>query len=117
VTVYDLRIINYHYPELTLEVECGTGTYIRSLGRDLAQAMGTHAVMAGLERQWVGNLHISESLHVEDLEAKLEEHMLSPHFLVDSLTWVRLTQEEIRHLRHGRAISRGDRRIEPRLGS
>ena len=34
VEVHDLRLVEYAYPTLTLDVCCGSGTYIRSLGRD-----------------------------------------------------------------------------------
>ena len=32
VTVYRLAVLSYEYPELVLEIECGGGTYVRSLG-------------------------------------------------------------------------------------
>ena len=54
VDVYELRLVDYDYPRMTLEVACGAGTYIRSLGRDLAAAVGTAAVMSALVRTAVG---------------------------------------------------------------
>jgi len=44
----------YHWPRLLLDVECSTGTFIRALGRDLAAALGTTAVMERLVRTAVG---------------------------------------------------------------
>ena len=38
VEIYRVAVVAYEYPELVLDVECGSGTYIRSLGRDLAEA-------------------------------------------------------------------------------
>ena len=37
VEIHRIEVRAYEYPELVLDVECGSGTYIRSLGRDLAE--------------------------------------------------------------------------------
>ncbi len=39
---------------MRLDITCGTGTYVRSLGRDIARAMGTGAVMSELRRLAIG---------------------------------------------------------------
>lgn len=54
VRIDSLEILDYHYPELRLGIRCGRGTYIRSLGRDLAAAVGTSCVMSALQRTAVG---------------------------------------------------------------
>src|SRR4029079_9054729 len=41
IVIHSLEIVRYNYPELELLVRCGSGTYIRSLGRDLAEALGS----------------------------------------------------------------------------
>ena len=41
VTIYRLEVVDYQYPQLELEIECSAGTYVRSLGRDLAESLGT----------------------------------------------------------------------------
>ena len=51
-----LRVLRYDYPELELDIECGSGTYVRALGRDLAAALGTAAVMSALERTAIGEI-------------------------------------------------------------
>ncbi|NOY30442.1 MAG: tRNA pseudouridine(55) synthase TruB, partial [Planctomycetes bacterium] len=43
VEIYELRVTGYNYPELKINLRCGSGTYVRSLGRDLAEALGTGA--------------------------------------------------------------------------
>ena len=48
--IYRIETNAYQYPELVLEIECGGGTYVHSLGRDLAESLGTAAVMSALER-------------------------------------------------------------------
>ena len=52
---------------LRLLVECGPGTYIRSLGRDLAQALGSVGHLQALRRTQVGGLSVVEACHPEQL--------------------------------------------------
>jgi tRNA pseudouridine55 synthase len=62
IRIHRLRIVGYEYPELRLDVECGSGTYIRSLGRDLAERVGTAAVMSGLVRTAIGRFTIETAI-------------------------------------------------------
>ena len=39
IRIDTLQILAYDYPELRLEIVCGSGTYVRSLGRDIARAV------------------------------------------------------------------------------
>ena len=61
VTIHTIDLITYTYPELVLDIKCGTGTYIRALGRDLAFSLNTAAVMSALERTAIGNFQIEDS--------------------------------------------------------
>ena len=50
IIVHRIDIVEYEYPRLVLDFGCGSGTYVLSLGRDLAASLGTAAVMSGLVR-------------------------------------------------------------------
>ncbi|MEL7265336.1 MAG: hypothetical protein AAFP69_11095 [Planctomycetota bacterium] len=50
-----LRVLRYEYPEVDLEIVCGSGTYVRSIGVDLAAACDTVAVMSRLTRSAIGS--------------------------------------------------------------
>jgi len=54
VRIDRLELDDYDWPQLGLSVECSTGTFIRAIGRDLAVALGTRAVMERLVRTAVG---------------------------------------------------------------
>lgn len=69
VTIHRLEVLEYAWPRLVLDVECSTGTYIRALGRDLAEALGTRAVMDGLVRSAVGPFGQEVSLPMDRLLA------------------------------------------------
>ena len=54
VEIHALNITRYEFPEVDLDVMCGSGTYIRTLGIDLAVNAGSTAVMSFLSRTGVG---------------------------------------------------------------
>jgi tRNA pseudouridine55 synthase len=78
VRIDRLRIEHYAYPELVLDVECGGGTYIRSLGRDLAQRAGTAAVMSALARTAIGGFTLADAIDVDALTAENLTQFLLP---------------------------------------
>ena len=51
-------MLAYDYPTLQVRIDCGSGTYVRSLGRDLAESLGNGAVyVRSDEKLWkLGNL-------------------------------------------------------------
>ncbi len=50
-----------------LDIECGSGTYVRALGRDLAAELGTTAVMSALERTAIGGFRVEDAVTLDDL--------------------------------------------------
>lgn len=105
IEVHRLTIVRYAYPELELEVCCGSGTYVRSLGRDVAQAVGTGAVMSALVRMAVGDFRIEEACTLDELTADTIESRLLPAVRATlGLPTVQLTDEEIRRVANGLLI-------------
>jgi len=107
VMVYRLDVVAYAYPELQVRVECGSGTYVRALGRDLAASLETAAVMSRLVRTAVGSFRLEEAVSPEALSAETWiGHLLPPVRAVESLPRVELTPIELQHIRAGRTIPR-----------
>ena len=67
VTIERLAIASWEPPALRLLVVCSTGTYIRSLARDLGRATGSAAHLGGLRRLAVGALTLDDATTVEAL--------------------------------------------------
>jgi tRNA pseudouridine55 synthase len=67
VTIERLDIASWEPPHLRLLVICSTGTYIRSLARDIGVALGTAAHLGGLRRLAVGALAVDDAITVETL--------------------------------------------------
>jgi tRNA pseudouridine55 synthase len=105
IQVYAVRMLRYEYPELELDIECGSGTYVRSLGRDLARELGTGAVMSALVRTAIGVFRVDEACQLESLSAEsIESQLLPPSRAVGILPLVRVTKEEAQRLANGQII-------------
>jgi tRNA pseudouridine55 synthase len=106
VDVYELRILRYEYPELELEVVCGSGTYIRSIGVDLARAVGSNAVMTQLRRHSIGPFHERDAVSIDQLQDQdLMPLLVSPLVAVRDLRRIDIDASEEQRLRNGLPIS------------
>lgn len=54
VTVYDIKLVGFNPPELTINVVCAGGTYVRALARDIGEKLGCGAHLSRLTRTSVG---------------------------------------------------------------
>lgn len=77
VRIDSIRIIEYAWPMLTLDIACGKGTYIRSLGRDIGDAMGAGGVLTGLRRTRVGRFGIEDAVTLEELPDPMDPWSLT----------------------------------------
>ncbi|TAK98176.1 MAG: tRNA pseudouridine(55) synthase TruB [Rhodospirillaceae bacterium] len=92
------------------EVECGKGTYIRALVRDLAQAIGTVGHISKLRRTRCGVFAESAAISLAMLEtlghkAADSEYLLPVTTVLDDIPALALTEEETRRVRLGQAIA------------
>jgi len=109
VSIYQLAIRRYEYPLLELDIRCGSGTYVRSLGRDLAASLGTSAVMSALERTAIGGFHVRDSLPLDEAtQEAIARHMQSALSAVGVLPRISFDELQLIELRHGRPIARND---------
>ncbi|QDU91051.1 tRNA pseudouridine synthase B [Pirellulimonas nuda] len=106
VTVYQLSVIRYDYPELVLDIHCGSGFYVRALGRDLAASLGTGAVMSGLVRTAIGQLRVEQAVAAEALlETPIAERLISPRLLFKDEECLFCNEAELEELRFGRPVT------------
>lgn len=107
ILVHGMRIESYEYPELRLEIECGAGTYVRSLGRDLALSLGTAAVMSGLVRTAVGGFRLEDAVEPDRLTRDNWLEHLGPSLrAVPRLPRVELSTDEVTRVRNGMPVTR-----------
>jgi len=117
--VHHLGLINWQPPVLTIEVECGKGTYIRSLAHDLGQSLGCGAHLKSLVRTRCGPFNIEDALSIPQLEEAFRygywQHFVHPIDIVlqhhNAIVVNNATEDIIRkggHLVLERTGSRGE---------
>ncbi|MFQ6122600.1 MAG: tRNA pseudouridine(55) synthase TruB [Dehalococcoidales bacterium] len=66
--IYHLELIDWQPPLVTIKVECGKGTYIRSLAHDLGQSLGCGANLKSLVRLSYGPFAVKTTVSISQLE-------------------------------------------------
>ena len=122
VTITDLTLISTTKDTATLSCTCGKGTYIRSIGRDLARILGTVGYISALRRTRVGGFDEKSSI---SLDKFLESAVSSPpHSVVlpiaaglDDIPALPLQGSEAARLKQGQAVELVSRTDVERLVS
>ena len=118
VEIHGIQIVEFATPKLVLEVECGKGTYIRSLAHDVGEALGCGGHVADLERILCGGFPVKESVTLEQLEEAAgvpggwQKYLFPVDRVLMGLKSITLGQQAEEHLRHGQAVSLGRPELE-----
>jgi len=67
VNVYGIELLDYAWPLLRLRIDCGRGTYIRAIARDLGEALGVGGYVTQLRRTRVGDFRVEEAVSLDRL--------------------------------------------------
>lgn len=116
VQVYRIDVLRYDAPGLEIEVECGKGTYIRSLAHDLGLALGCGAHLSALCRTRVGPFSIEDAVDREELEQAFSdgtwtERVLPMDYGLSHLPAITLHIEDEKDIRHGQAVRIDEERL------
>lgn len=67
VTVYRLELLNYRWPLFELDIDCSSGTYIRSLAHDLGAVLNVGGYVETLMRTSIGNYKLTDAITLSEL--------------------------------------------------
>ncbi|MEO0403532.1 MAG: tRNA pseudouridine(55) synthase TruB [Bacteroidota bacterium] len=73
VELHSLELLEYKSPEITINVDCSKGTYIRSLAHDIGKALNSGAHLTKLHRTRSGNYHMDQSITIEEFQNLLSK--------------------------------------------
>ena len=68
VTIYDLKILSVHLPDIEFEASCSKGTYIRTLCADIGETLGCGGHLCQLRRTRIGSYRIEDAVTLEELQ-------------------------------------------------
>ena len=109
VTVHRLNLCDYSPPDVTIEIECSSGTYIRSIARDVGESLGTGGHLGGLRRQRIGRFDVADAVTLDDGTApeKIVASIRPPEEAVAHLATANLDATAGTELSHGRSVEWG----------
>jgi tRNA pseudouridine55 synthase len=109
VEVYEARLLDFEAgPEAVarVEIRCGSGTYLRSIARDLGRRLGVGGYLGRLVRTAYGSLTIGEAVPPGDLLTAegVRSHLLPAEVILPDMERVKLSVEQEAMVRQGRAV-------------
>jgi tRNA pseudouridine55 synthase len=109
VHVRSVELVECDPPRVVLDVQCGAGTYVRTLAQDIGAALGCGAHLTGLTRTAAGGFSLEASHTLAELEAAAPDRrtglLLPADCLVAHLPAVALAPADADALRQGRSIA------------
>lgn len=103
VTIHAIELLGVARDQIQLEVRCSPGTYIRSLARDLGEALGTGAHLAALRRTRSGAFVLEQAVPGDDL-ASGRNRLISLADALPHIPAVRVGSDGRDRVRHGRSV-------------
>jgi len=109
ITIYELNFLNYSEQQLTIDVKCSKGTYIRTLAEDIGQQLGCGAHLAALRRTEAGPFNLSNSCNIEEVAEAiagnhLDDILLETDTALLSYPSIELNSEQTSDIKFGRII-------------
>ena len=109
VEVYSTRLLGFEpgpRAVVRVEVRCGSGTYLRSIARDLGARLGVGGYLGRLVRTAYGDLTIDKATRLGQLTTSemVKDRLLSPEVILPDMEKVRLSVEQEAMVRQGRAV-------------
>jgi tRNA pseudouridine55 synthase len=110
VHVYRLELLDVKLPDVELEVECGAGTYIRAIARDIGDALGVGGHLRRLRRTKSGGFDVAAAVPFGELAdaSRVRAALVAPADAVGHLPARTVTADERAALAHGRSLEPGE---------
>ncbi len=109
ITIFELKLLDFSEDQLTLEVFCSKGTYIRSLAEDIGHMLGCGGTVKALRRLEAGQFSIEHAKTIEQLTAMSEQDLFQCLINVDkpleALPSVQLSDEQAIAIKYGQSIN------------
>ncbi len=108
ITIFDLKLLGFSKDQLTLDVFCSKGTYIRSLAEDIGHDLGCGGTVKELRRLEAGQFNINDARTIEQLTAMDQQSLLACLINVDKplehLPSVQLSDEQAISINYGQSV-------------
>ncbi|MBO7272037.1 MAG: tRNA pseudouridine(55) synthase TruB [Bacteroidaceae bacterium] len=75
IRIDNIELLEFDLPKIRIRVTCGKGTYIRSLARDIGEALESGAYLSELTRTRVGEFKLTDCIKIEAIEEWIEKQI------------------------------------------
>lgn len=105
IELIDIQEKESSNPVLVVDIDCSSGTYIRSIAYDLGEILGCGAVLSGLIRTRAANFLVKDSYSLEDIdktfqEGKMSEILINPLDVL-SMIKIEINEEILQKIKYG----------------
>lgn len=108
INIYDISILGYNLPEITVKIRCSKGTYVRAIARDLGEKLNTGAYVKELQRLEISPFKVSDARSLDEiLSSPAIQNVAIP--LVDSIPFlnkIEVSEEEKHAIKKGIRIEK-----------
>lgn len=113
IEIHELRIVENGAEATTFEAECGKGTYVRAIARDLGRDLGCYGHVTGLRRAMVGTFDEQDAVTPDELRAMkdgaddlppVENALLPVETALEALPTLAVSQHDAGRLARGQSI-------------
>ena len=105
VKIYDLKILSLKNDTLKIHVDCGSGTYIRSLAEDICESLNSYGAVSGLIRTKSAGYLIDDCLDLEEINKEnIEKKIIKPGDALRGLDRIQCRSEIVDKITRGQII-------------
>lgn len=101
IVIKSLKLLSFNGDSIEFEVICSRGTYVRVLGEDIAEALGTIGYLSSLRRTAVGSISVNAAVNIDELK---ENDLINPCVLISLKHIIVRDENIIKDIKDGKSI-------------
>ncbi len=101
INVYSLELLSMKDKEISFKAKVSAGTYIRTLGEDIALSLGTVGHLTSLRRTSIGSISVKEAIHLAEVS---EPMVKEPTPFISSYEHIEVEAKDVKAIKDGKSI-------------
>ncbi len=102
ITIHEIILENYDYPIIKISVTCSTGTYIRSIARNIGELLGTGAYCSQLTRTAIGKFELKNACLPEEVPKVIHSALIPMEQLVSHIPFITCPDDIVAKYKQGK---------------
>lgn len=102
ILIHEIMLLSFDVDTIEFQARVSKGTYVRTLGEEIAEALGTVGHLISLRRVAIGVFDVAEAIHVDDVS---NDQMIDIVSALKYMRQVAVESEQVKDIKNGRPIS------------